>query len=155
MYQWGVTFVAFAGDHAVLVFPLASQLNARGRGTVPYIRERTTLADVIAAEPDTIYYGFHTCWWTHREEDVRIKPKNDLPCDPRGGMLMMTPGSKFLAAAMLNPGQYGKHGLDALMAAHNDNCIVTPFDNREACLETWREYNDLLDQQGLQEVGNA
>ena len=122
---------------------------------MPYIRQRTTLAEIIESEPDTIYYGFNTRWWTHREEDLRTKGRTDLPCDPRGGMLMMAPAREFLGAAMEHPGQYGKHGLDALIAAHNDNCVLSPFDGRSTCLESWQEYNDLLDRQGLQEVGNG
>ena len=113
---------------------------------MPHIRQQITLAQVIDAEPDTIYYGVNTCWWTHREEDLRAKGgENGLPCDPRGGMLMMAKGRDFLEAAIENRAHYGKYGLDALMAAHNDNCIVAPFDARNTCLETWQEYNDLLD----------
>ena len=71
--------------------------------------------------------------------------ETDLPCDPRGGMLMETPDPEaFLAAAEENSEAYGEHGLDAFIAAHNDNCVVSPTDHRNTCLRTWAEYNALL-----------
>ena len=112
---------------------------------MPQIRGLTTLEDVRSAEPKTIWYSVRTCWWTHRETDLRIHPKGGgLPCDPRGGMLMMSDAKGFLSDAEANPSRYGKHGLAAFMAAHNDNCVVSSSDSRNICLESWQEYNDLL-----------
>ena len=50
----------------------------------------------------------------------------------------------FLGTAEVFPGHYGEHGLDAFVAAHNDNCTVSETDLRSTCLETWDEYNALL-----------
>ena len=115
-----------------------------------HIVKRTTFEDVVAACPDTIWYSYRTCWWTHRAEDLRQLPpkvegESGLPCDPRGGVLMMVSASALLDNAQANPELYGKHGLAAFMAAHNDNCVVSFRDMRNTCLETWQEYNDLLD----------
>lgn len=111
-----------------------------------FIKVVTTWEDVKAAAPETIWYGFNTCWWTHRNSDLRTKD-NGLPCDPRGGMLLMCDAADFFAQAEANPAHYGKHGLDALVAAHNDNCVVSFRDFRQTCLEHWTEYNELLDLQ--------
>ena len=116
-----------------------------------HIRKQTTLDDVRADKPRTIWYSVNTCWWTHRQVDLRQHPRIGLlPCDPRGGMLMMTePGGAehFLRDVEKNPKHYGKHGLDAFIAAHNDNCVVSETDAGNTCLQTWDEYNDLLDRQ--------
>ena len=109
-----------------------------------HIVKRTTLEDVKLAEPDTIWYSVNTCWWTHRQSDLR-QHTSGLPCDPRGGMLMMAGADSFFDVAEGNPGHYGEHGLDALIAAHNDNCVVAPDDLRSTCLRTWPEYNEALD----------
>ena len=110
-----------------------------------FIRKQTTLEDVKKDCPDTIWYSYHTCWWTHRNTDLRTLPDNGLPCDPRGSVLMMVEAYKFIESAEANPDFYGKRGLDAFMAAHNDNCVVSFRDYRNTCLRTWDEYNDLLD----------
>ena len=113
---------------------------------MPYIIERTTLEDIKAEAPGTIWHSVNTCWWTHRSGDLcSVDNKPDgLPCDPRGGMLMMADGGEFLAGAEARPDFYGEHGLDAFIAAHNDNCVVSRSDHRSTCLRTWEEYNDLL-----------
>ena len=112
---------------------------------MPHIIERTTLEEIKAAAPRTIWWSVSTCWWTHRAEDLYWGDSpTGLPCDPRGGMLMMGDASGFLAHAETNPSFYGSHGLDAFIAAHNDNCVVSLADRRTACLRTWQEYNDLL-----------
>ena len=110
-----------------------------------HIRKQTPLEEIKAAAPETIWYSVNTCWWTHRQTDLRRSPNHDLPCDPQGGMLMVGPANDFLAAAEANPDHYGKHGLDAFIAAHHDNCVVSPDDSRNTCMRTWQEYNDLLD----------
>ena len=120
--------------------------NTSRRELMPYIREKTTLEDIKAEKPKTIWYSVNTCWWTHRQNDLRVHPESGLPCDPRGGMLMMGPAGEFIANAEANPEHYGKHGLDAFIAAHNDNCVVhLQFDHRPTCLATWDEYNKRLD----------
>ena len=111
---------------------------------MPVIINAITLETIKAARPETVWYAVKTCWWTHRQTDLRTLP-NGLPCDPRGSVLMMTDGQTFLAAAEANPDHYGKHGLAAFMASHNDNCIVSQTNVSSTSLQTWQEYNDLLD----------
>lgn len=112
------------------------------------IRYWTTLQDIEDAGAETIWYSVATCWWTHRPENVYQHPADGLPCDPRGGMLMMSPSRVFLDNAEANPDHYGRNGLDALMAAHHDNCVVSADDSRNTCLRSWDEYNDLLEEKG-------
>lgn len=111
---------------------------------MPYIIESITLQEIKDAIPDTIWYSVNTCWWTHRETDLRTLP-NGIPCDPRGGVLMMDDGKSFLTAAEANPAHYGVHGLKTFIASHNDNCIISSDDRRNTCMRSWKEYNDLLD----------
>ena len=113
-----------------------------------HIRKQTSLADVKADKPDTIWSSVVGCWWTHRPEDIRnTEPDGSgFPCDPRGGVLVGHPADRFLRIAEFDPDQYGVHGLDAFMAAHNDNCVVSEDDDRNTCLRTWDEYNDALGQ---------
>ena len=113
-----------------------------------HIIRRTTLEDVKEDTPPTIWYSVKTCWWTHRQSDLRSTGVYQLPCDPRGGMLMMTGAPGFLADAEANPGHYGRHGMAAFMAAHNDNCTVSVSPSAQevpTCLDTWEAYNFLLD----------
>lgn len=113
---------------------------------MPHIREETTLEDVKGDNPETIWYSYRSCWWTHRASDLRTHPSgNGLPCDPRGGVLLMNDASGFLSAAESNPDHYGRHGLRAFMAAHNDNCVISAEDSRNTCLNSWDEYNDWID----------
>ena len=114
---------------------------------MPYIIRKTTLEDVRADKPKKIYYSMATCWWTHRAEDLRRTPKTEMPCDPRGGMLLEShEPEEFLKAAEENPEAYGKYGLEAFVASHNDNCVVnTLMGTVNTCLRTWEEYNELLD----------
>jgi|SRR5690606_2200160 len=113
-----------------------------------YIRNKISLAAVKKAEPEIIYFGVNTCWWTHDPRHLCTHPENGLPCDPRGGMLMQSDKpSDFFRHAEANPNHYGKHGLKAFMAAHHLNCVVSREDARGTCLATWEEYNNLLDEQ--------
>lgn len=126
-------------------------------GTLPYIRNIITLkgveAELRAAKPGRIWWSVVTCWWTHRESDVRSRSDNGMPCDPRGGVLMMVEGqgaTDFIAAARANPAHYGQYGIAAFMAAHNANCeirykrprIIVPW-----AMRTWDEYNAAIERQ--------
>lgn len=116
-----------------------------GGACVPVIRERITLQDVRNAKPEMIFYGALTPWWTHDRNDLCLLPSG-IPCDPLGGVLMQTDKvEEFLEAAEKNPGHYGRHGLRAFMAAHNDNCVLSHQDPRPACFRSWEQYNDALD----------
>lgn len=107
---------------------------------------RTSIADVRAAKPSTIYYGANTCWWTHDPKHLRRLPptRHGLPCDPRGGMLFETDNvEKFLSCAEAATEHYGRHGLRAFIAAHHDNCRTE--DGRPWCAESWEHYNAAID----------
>ena len=111
-----------------------------------YITKRVSLQDVRDAKPKMIYYGALTCWWTHDPYDL-CHLTNGLPCDPRGGVLMQTDDIEgFLRSAEANPAHYGRHGLDAFMASHHKNCLVSLADVRSTCFETWDAYNDAIDE---------
>jgi len=116
---------------------------------MPAVVERMSFENVRRAKPTTIFYGVNTCWWTHRESDLYRHPECGLPCDPRGGMLMQTDNAdEFLRQAEAHPEHYGRHGLRAFMAAHHQNCITGDGGPRHlwpTCLQTWEEYNALLD----------
>lgn len=105
-----------------------------------------SIDDVRAANPDKIYYGATTCWWTHRAEDLGQHP-NGLPCDARGAVLMETDDVEgFLKAAEENASHYGKHTLRAFEAAHHGNVVLMqgPI-GYPWCFWKWDTYNDLLD----------
>lgn len=112
-----------------------------------------------------ILWSAHTCWWTHRWEDTFRTPirkgvkftaagghswvsdVRPIPCDPRGAVLLQTESGKalqFIEEAEKHPDHYGKHGLEAFMAAHAMNCR-TEMGKPWAEL-SWDEYNDALDQ---------
>lgn len=118
------------------------------------IIKKTSLEDIKAENPETVWYSVNSCWWTHRQEDVQtledVRPMREgdperMPCDPRGGMLMMGSAADFIANAEADPERYGKHGLDAFIASHNDNCIISRLDPRPYCLSSWGEYNLHID----------
>ena len=109
------------------------------------IRQMTTIADIKAERPEYIWYAYHTCWWTHRESDLS-RTRTGLPCDPRGSVLLYTYAHEFLRMAEVNAAHYGRHGLDAFIAAHHDNCYLSEDEPRPWSLRSWDEYNDLLDE---------
>ncbi len=109
------------------------------------VRKKTTLEDVRNAKPKKIYYAVNSCWWTHRAEDLATRTDNGLPCGPRGSVLMETGDVEgFLALAEDNPEHYGKHGSDAFMAAHQDNCVLRGTEKPWSA-QGWQAYNDALD----------
>ena len=128
-----------------------------------YIIERITLEQVRdevreqlrQGAPAAIHYGFRSCWWTHRAADLRALP-NGLPCDPAGGVLMTAPDAlAFLDHAAAHPETYGRNGLEAFLAAHNDNCVASPHNHGSVCLRTWDEVNALLDYQRRREAAQS
>jgi len=127
---------------------------------MPYIRKVKTIDDIkryvsayaeVSGDIAQAYFSVNTCWWTHRSSDLHRHRESGLPCDPRGGMLMQSSLGAFVEAAEDNPDNYGRHGLDAFIAAHNDNCVVSEINPRSACLRAWQDYNNLLDAQYLAE----
>lgn len=114
-----------------------------------YTGKVTSIEQVLADKPTTIWYGATTCWWTHKEEHLNRHPEAGLPCDPRGGVLFQTnQAEEFLKAAEANAEHYGKHGIKAFLAAHNDNMAVSETIPQPTCFRTWDEYNAILDAQG-------
>lgn len=87
------------------------------------------------------YYATASTWWTIRSADVeenmvsRGGRPEDLPCDPRGSVLMQGPASEFLDGAERDPDHFGALGLVAFCAAFHGN-LVTP-DRRPWSLESW------------------
>ena len=107
---------------------------------------RTTIEHIRADKPEMIYYGAQSCWWTHRDQDLRFH-ENGIPCDPTGGVLLQSDNPEyFLAQAEENPEHYGKHGLRAFMASHNDNCQESKNRAYHFVVDGWDEYNRLLDE---------
>ena len=111
-----------------------------------YFTNAITLEQVREAKPEMIFYGALTCWWTHDPAHLG-RLDNGIPCDPRGGVLMQThKPEEFLMSAEEHPEHYGKHGLEAFMASHHLNCVLSAFDHTPTCFEGWDEYNRILDE---------
>jgi hypothetical protein len=113
------------------------------------ILKEVTMAEVRQrAHPYRMaFYGANTCWWTSSENDLYKKPGSGLPCDPRGGMLFQTSDGdlgKFLDSAQENVEHYGKHGIRAFLAAYHG--VVIAANGNPTCCESWKDYNDLLDE---------
>lgn len=99
---------------------------------------------VLAAQSNRLVYGFSACWWKVGDP-VYSHDESGLPCGPRGEMLLETDDPmSFIAAAEANPAHYGKHGLDAFVAAYHGNTVTET--GLPTSLETWDEYNKLLDE---------
>ena len=111
-----------------------------------------TLEQIVALAPPMIFYSALTCWWTHDRLHLQRHPVSKLPCDPRGAPLYETKHvMEFFRQARLKAreGVYGKHGLDAFVAAHHLNCLTSEADRRATCFTTWKDYNDLIDRQSV------
>lgn len=117
-----------------------------GQATLRYGR-RVTLEEVEAANPPEIYCAARTCWWTHRREDLYRDPGTGLPCDPRGSVLTVVSNPLlFLQTVRGKPESWGRHGVLAFEAAHHGNVFVEET-GAPTSLETWDEYNALVDQE--------
>ena len=100
-----------------------------------------TLEEIIASEPAGIYYSSQTCWWTHNPDHIC---GDEFPLDPSGAPLFVVENAiEFLKEAKENPDHYGKHGLEAFMAAHHQN--VTQGNGKPVCFPAWDYYNRLID----------
>jgi len=77
----------------------------------------------------------------------RERKVGGLPCGPRGEVLYQTDDVEgFLSSAEQNPQHYGRHGLEAFMAAHHLNCAVDATTRRPWSFESWDDYNRILDE---------
>jgi hypothetical protein len=121
------------------------------------IVKKTTLADVRAAKPKMIYYGFRTTWWTHDPKHLYAIEKGrvlhpsqvtptSIPCDPRGGVLLQTDDIEgFISMSEANTEHFGKHGIDAFIGAHHDNC-QTDF-GMPWSADTFEQIGEAIDRQ--------
>lgn len=108
-----------------------------------------TIIKEIAKKEKRLVYAISTCWWK-LGNPVYTHPENSLPCDPRGSMLMETDKPlDFILEAEKNPSYYGKHGLNAFTAAYHGN-IITKDKGFPTSLNSWNDYNKLLDQQTVE-----
>jgi hypothetical protein len=100
--------------------------------------------------PETVIcYAMSTCWWCCKDQ---LTPQDDagIPCDPRGSVLMETTLGFYLRDAKASPDHYGKHGLNAFVAGYDGNLLNDK--GKPTSFETWDEYNDLLDRQGVEDA---
>jgi hypothetical protein len=91
-----------------------------------------------------ICYAVHTCWWRiwlHHTEPHYTK--SNLPCDPRGSMLLQAPIGRFLQTAEKNQAHYGKHGLLAFVAAYHGNVLAS--NGNPTSFDSWGRYNKLIE----------
>lgn len=96
-----------------------------------------------ARKADRLVYAARTCWWKVGDPIYRL-PDTQLPCDPRGSVLFETDKPlDFIEAAEKNQNHYGKHGLEAFVAAYHGN--VTTDAGRPTSFDSWDEYNTLID----------
>ncbi len=114
------------------------------RGKRVRIRKKTTFDDVKASAtktPAKIWASEGCGWWTHHAPDTHLGHCADSACSHR----VYLQEYRFLEEAQKSS-RFGRHGLDAFMAAHADNCINE--DGKSTCLPSWEQYNHLLDDSG-------
>jgi hypothetical protein len=97
---------------------------------------------------ETAYYAIGTTWWTVNPANLYKHPECDLPCDPRGSMLMEAPASKFIKSAEDNLEHYGTHALKAFEAAYHGNIIIEE-NGWPTSISGWDNVNKLLTQRYL------
>ena len=105
----------------------------------------------LAKKSKRLIYAINTCYWKIGNP-VYSHPDCDLPCGPRGEMLLeMDNPNEFIRLAEENPDHYGKYGLQAFVAAYHGNIIAIGNDERSmgkiTSLETWDEYNEVIDRE--------
>ena len=103
---------------------------------------------IMAKLSNRLVYGAQSCWWKigspcyQTPVDSGIK----LPCGPRGELLLETDNPMaFIAVAEKNPSHYGKHGIEAFVAAYHENVIDE--NGLPTSLKNWDDYNQLLDEE--------
>ena len=69
--------------------------------------------------------------------------KGSHPLDPSGSPLMMTEETnEWMDVAKQKPSHFGKHGLNAFMKSHHQNC-------NNKCHPEWGFYNKLIDDEAV------
>lgn len=95
-----------------------------------------------------VYSTFSPWWFILARGDEKLpyylKTSPCLPCDPRGAVLLETTGiCAFIDAAEQNVEHYGRHGIEAFVAAYHEN--VVERDGMSTSLNNWDEYNNVID----------
>lgn len=94
-----------------------------------------------------VYYSNKSCWWTHHRGHtwVEVPGQPSVQRCPAGGLIFMERDWEgWLEAAKDNPAHYGRHGLNAFVAAHHANCR-RGGDGKPFASARWGDYNDALD----------
>jgi len=95
-----------------------------------------------------LVYAVHSPWWNLCPPwlyTIGGKPRG-IPCDPRGSVLLETGKfDEFIKSAEDNLSHYGRHGIQAFVAAYHGN--VTTDGGLPTSLDDWEAYNALLDEQ--------
>ena len=95
--------------------------------------------------PDTqVCWGANSCWWCLFTDVKRTLP-GGIPCGPRGSVLFQGGLADFMKAGLSKPEHYGKHGVDAFIAAYDGNLLDD--DGKPTSFDSWDQYNALLDEQ--------
>jgi len=101
---------------------------------------------LLAKGANRLVYAVQTCWWKIGDP-IYKHPATNLPCGPRGEMLLETGNpTGFIELAEKNPEHYGRHGLRAFVTAYHGN-VVTKKGKLPTSLVGWERYNDLLDKE--------
>jgi hypothetical protein len=127
-----------------------------------FIRNKITLEQILDEKPTWIWLGANSGWWTHREDNLFSSKQFNksglpFPCGPRGeGLLTLEGAEAFIATAKKNPDHYGKSGIEAFLAAHNDNCVnVQDGLWCRWSMSEWYEYSNAIDRSRAQDVEYA
>ena len=95
-----------------------------------------------------VMYSTRTCWWVVSAPQHGwpgpTRSRRGIPTDPQGAVLYEVDDFRgFLDVAKANATYYGKHQLDAFMAAYDGNLVTQ--DGKPACLGGWDKYNAAID----------
>ena len=111
--------------------------------SLTYEMSLSTLEKLAEDPEQEAVYSIGTCWWSLWDDKWMPYNRCGIPLDPSGSPLMQAPLKKFLENALANEKSYGKHGMDAFVAAFHGN--VRRWDGEPLCFKEWERYNNLLD----------
>lgn len=123
-------------------------------------------ARIESGETTMIFFGGQTCWWTDKGDHLynghglgprtatnpltgkELREEWNIPAGPRNEPLLEAHDpAKFIRQAEEAPsGYYGKHGLDAFMAAYHGNIVVNSRNDLPTSFQGWAEYNRIIDE---------
>ena len=116
------------------------------------LTRKVSLSDLEAlakkAPQARVMYSTRTCWWVVSAPNHGWpgpnRTRKGIPTDPQGAVLYEVDNlGGFLDVAKANATFYGKHQLDAFMAAYDGNLVTQ--DGRPTCLVGWDKYNAVID----------